>query len=77
MKRKDFIKKSMFAIGGSLFLPRILQPLWGQPILRDLRESFNNKTVVIINLSGGNDKIGYVPTNYLTSCWVNFIEHMQ
>lgn len=60
MNRKDFIRKSMFAIGGALFLPRVLQPLWGQPIIRDLREAFNNKTIVIINLSGGNDGLNTV-----------------
>jgi len=60
MKRKDFLKKSMFAIGGGLFLPRILQPLFGQPNFRNLREAFNNKTVIIINLSGGNDGLNTV-----------------
>ena len=60
MKRKEFLKKSMFAVAGGLFLPRILQPVFGQPILRDLREAFNNKTVVIINLAGGNDGLNTV-----------------
>lgn len=60
MNRKDFLKKSMFALGSGIFLPTILKPLWGQPISQDLREAFNNKTVVIINLSGGNDGLNTV-----------------
>jgi len=60
MNRKDFLKKSMFAVVGGLFLPRILQPVFGQPISRDLREAFNNKTVIIVNLSGGNDGLNTV-----------------
>jgi len=60
MNRKEFIKKSMFAVAGGLFLPRILQPVFGQRVSRDLREAFNNKTVIIVNLSGGNDGLNTV-----------------
>ena len=60
MKRIDFLKKSLFAIGGGIFIPRMLQPLIGQQLHRDLSEIFNNKTVVIINLSGGNDGLNTV-----------------
>ena len=60
MTRKEFIKKSLMAFGSLMFLPRIVYPLLGQRTIRNLQDLFNNKTVVLINLSGGNDGLNTV-----------------
>ena len=60
MTRKEFIKKSLMAFGSLKFLPRIVHPLLGQRTIRNLQDLFNNKTVVLINLSGGNDGLNTV-----------------
>ena len=41
-------------------IPRFLHPLLSQNMQSNLRESFNNKIVVIVNLSGGNDGLNTV-----------------
>ena len=60
MNRKDFIKNIATITGGGLLIPRFLHPLLGQNMQSNLRESFNNKIVVIVNLSGGNDGLNTV-----------------
>ena len=60
MKRIDFLKKSLYAIGGGILLPKLLHPLFSRQNFFNIRDAFNNKTVVIINLSGGNDGLNTV-----------------
>ena len=60
MKRIDFLKKSLLFAGSSLVLPRFIHPIIAQNSQRTLRDAFNNKTVVIINLSGGNDGLNTI-----------------
>ena len=60
MKRKDFIKNIATVTGGGLLIPRFIHPLLGQDRQSNLRDGFNNKIVVIINLSGGNDGLNTV-----------------
>ena len=60
MKRIDFLKNSLLFAGGSLVVPSFIRPLLAQMNQRTLRDAFNNKTVVIINLSGGNDGLNTV-----------------
>ena len=60
MKRKDFIKNIATFTGGGLLIPRFIHPLLGQDRQSNLRDGFNDKIVVIINLSGGNDGLNTV-----------------
>ena len=60
MKRIDFLKRSIMFAGGAMVVPRFFHPILAQTSQRTLREAFNNKTVVIINLSGGNDGLNTV-----------------
>ena len=60
MNRKDFIKNIATISAGGFLIPRFMQPLISQDMQSSLRDSFNNKIVVIINLSGGNDGLNTV-----------------
>jgi len=55
MKRRNFIKRTALASGGTLFMPQFLKafemPSTG---------IFNNKKLVIIQLKGGNDGLNTV-----------------
>ena len=60
MNRKEFIKNIATISAGGFLIPRFMQPLISQNMQSNLRDSFNNKIVVIINLSGGNDGLNTV-----------------
>jgi len=61
ISRKDFIKLSSIVAGGSLLIPRWLHAaslnINNSNLLRD---SFNDKIIVIVNLNGGNDGLNTV-----------------
>lgn len=61
ISRKDFIKLSSIVVGGTLFIPRWLYPFfsnrYGSELLRD---TFNDKILVVVNLNGGNDGLNTV-----------------
>ena len=61
ISRKDFIKLSSIVAGGSLVIPRWLHAaslnINNSNLLRD---SFNDKIIVIVNLNGGNDGLNTV-----------------
>ena len=60
MKRIDFLKNTLLMTGGGLIIPQFIHPLLAKYRQTSLRDAFNNKTVVIINLSGGNDGLNTV-----------------
>ena len=69
ISRKDFIKLSSVLVGGSLLIPRWLHAAsLNMNNLDLLRNSFNDKIIVIVNLNGGNDGLNtvipYQDSNY-------------
>ena len=57
ISRKDFIRLSSIVAGGSILIPRWLYSSNNSNLLR---ESFNDKIIVIVNLNGGNDGLNTV-----------------
>ena len=69
ISRKEFIKLSSIIAGGSILIPRWLYPFISNSNNLDLlRNSFNDKIVVVVNLNGGNDGLNtvipYQDSNY-------------
>jgi len=69
ISRKEFIKLSSIIAGGSILIPRWLYPFISNSNSLDLlRNSFNDKIVVVVNLNGGNDGLNtvipYQDSNY-------------
>ena len=61
ISRKEFIKLSSIIAGGSILIPRWLYPFISNSNNLDLlRNSFNDKIVVVVNLNGGNDGLNTV-----------------
>jgi len=62
LSRKDFIKLSSMVAGGFLLMPQWLYPLikLGNSRSNFLRNSFNDKILVVVNLNGGNDGLNTV-----------------
>ncbi len=54
MNRRNFIKRTSLATGGTFFIPQFLKALEINPF------SFNNKKLVIIQLKGGNDGLNTI-----------------
>ena len=62
ISRKDFIKQSSLLVGGSVFIPTWMNSLLGSnpTMVERLRNEFNGRSIVIVNLSGGNDGLNTV-----------------
>ena len=61
ISRNDFIKLSSIVAGGTLLIPRWLYPFFSNSNnSRLLRDSFNDKILVVVNLNGGNDGLNTV-----------------
>ena len=62
LSRKDFIKLSSTIAGGFFLMPQWLYPLIksGNSGSNFLRNSFNDKILVVVNLNGGNDGLNTV-----------------
>ena len=61
ISRKDFIKISSVVAGATLLIPRWLYPFFSNSNnSRLLRDSFNDKILVVVNLNGGNDGLNTV-----------------
>jgi len=61
ISRKDFIKISSLVAGATLLIPRWLYPFFSNSNnSRLLRDSFNDKILVVVNLNGGNDGLNTV-----------------
>ena len=61
ISRKEFIKLSSIVAGGTLLIPRWLYPFLSSSNSSNLlRDSFNDKIIVIVNLNGGNDGLNTV-----------------
>ena len=69
ISRKDFVKLSSIVAGGTFLIPRWLYPFISNSNNLDLlRNSFNDKIIVVVNLNGGNDGLNtvipYQDSNY-------------
>ena len=61
ISRKDFVKLSSIVAGGTFLIPRWMYPFFSDSNnFNFLRDSFNDKIVVIVNLNGGNDGLNTV-----------------
>jgi uncharacterized protein (DUF1501 family) len=61
ISRKDFIKLSSIVAGGTLLIPRWLYPFFSNSLGSELlRDTFNDKILVVVNLNGGNDGLNTV-----------------
>ena len=62
ISRKDFIKQSSLLVGGSVFIPSWMNSLLSSnlTLVEHLRNEFNGRSIVIVNLSGGNDGLNTV-----------------
>ena len=61
ISRKDFIKLSSIAAGGFFLIPKWLYPFFKHGNDSNfLRNSFNDKILVVVNLNGGNDGLNTV-----------------
>jgi uncharacterized protein (DUF1501 family) len=57
MKRRDFLQRSVFTTAGSLMIPQFLKAYENQLMGQ---KPFTDKTLVIVQLSGGNDGLNTV-----------------
>ena len=69
ISRKEFIKLSSIVAGGTLLIPKWLYPFFtNRNNLNLLRDTFNDKILVVVNLNGGNDGLNtvipYQDSNY-------------
>ena len=61
ISRKEFLKLSSAVAGGYFLLPNWLYPLYkNRSNMNHLRNSFNDKILVVVNLNGGNDGLNTV-----------------
>ncbi len=62
ISRKDFLKQSSLFLGGSVFVPKWVQNLLqtNPSMVEHLRNEFNGRSVVIVNLNGGNDGLNTI-----------------
>ena len=61
ISRKEFIKLSSLVAGGTLLIPKWLYPFFSDTNnFNLLRNAFNDKILVVINLNGGNDGLNTV-----------------
>ncbi len=62
ISRKNFLKQSSLLLGGSMFIPPWMQSILSKnpTMFERLRSEFNGRSIVIINLSGGNDGLNTV-----------------
>ena len=60
ISRKDFIKLSSMVAGGFFLVPKWLYPFFNNNNSNFLRNAFNDKILVILNLNGGNDGLNTV-----------------
>ena len=61
LSRKEFIKLSSMAAAGFFLIPKWLHPFFKHGSdLNFLRNSFNDKILVVVNLNGGNDGLNTV-----------------
>ena len=61
ISRKEFLKLSSALAGGYFLLPNWLYPFYrNHSNMNHLRNSFNDKILVVVNLNGGNDGLNTV-----------------